>query len=103
MSVIPKTMRELIKNALVNVHTNCTTDQYGQMGKYNLSMYSLFKERTEEVEEYIKTDPLFTVSTYGGRGGVYRAITTIVDPEIKRLCNEAFAKNPNRLRNLNRW
>jgi len=96
-------MREFIKNALVNVHANCTTDKYGQMGKFNLSMYSLFKERTEEVEEYLKTNPILKVSTYGGQVGIYRAVTTIVDPEIKRLCNEAFAKNPNHLRNLNSW
>lgn len=96
-------MREFIKEVLVNVHANCTTDGYGQMGKFNLSMYSLFGKQTEEVEAYIKTDPLFTVSTYGGVGGTYRAITAITDPEIKRLCSEAFAKNENHLRNLNSW
>lgn len=96
-------MREFIKEILVNVHADCTTDQYGQMGKYNLSMYSLFGDRTQEVEAYLKTDPLFTVSTYGGRGGIYTAITEILDPEIKRLCNEAFSTNPNHLRNLNSW
>jgi len=96
-------MREFIKNALVDVHRNCTTDQYGQMGKFNLSLNNLFGKRAEEVEEYLKVNPILKISTYGANYGTYKAIWGIVDPEIKRLCGEAFAKNENRIRNINSY
>lgn len=96
-------MRDFIKNILVDVHTGCSTDKYGQMSKFNLSMYGLFKEKTEEVEEWLKTNPILEVSTYGGSYGTYRAITNILDPEIKELCDKAFMNNPNHIRNLNTY
>lgn len=96
-------MREFIKEVLVNVHANCTTDKYGQMGKYNLSLNSLFGKRVEEVEAYNNVHRIYSASTYGGQVGIYRAITEILDTEIKQACNEAFARNENMLRNLNSW
>jgi len=96
-------MREFIKETLIRVHATCTTDQYGQMSKFNLSMYSLFKDRTEEVMQYLETNPILEVCTYGGQGGIYKAITTINDREIERECSKAFDSNPNRIRNLNSW
>lgn len=96
-------MRKFIKETLVNVHATCTTDKYGQMGKYNLSMNSLFGKRAKEVEEYAMSNNIFKVSTYGASYGNYRAIWEITDPDIKRECDKAFAKNPNMLRNLNSW
>ena len=96
-------MREFIKNALVEVHRNCTTDQYGQMGKFNLSLNNLFGKRAEEVEDYLKVNPILKISTYGASYGTYKAIWEIVDPEIKKLCREAFALNENRIRNINSY
>ena len=96
-------MREYIKNVLVEKHTHCTTDSYGQMGKYNLGIDSLFGKRSDEVLAYNKENPIFEVSTYGGVGGVYKAITRISDKEIAKLCSEAFSKNENYLRNLNSY
>ena len=96
-------MKNYIKDTLVNLHATCTTDQYGQMGKFNLSLNSLFGKRVIEVEEYLKTNPILKVSTYGGSYGTYRAITEIIDNEIKKECSQAFNNNPNYLRNLNSW
>ena len=96
-------MRKFIKDALVNVHANCTTDQYGQMSKFNLSLNTLFGKRVKEVEAYNNVHHIYSACTYGGQVGTYRAITSILDTEIKQACNEAFAGNENRKRNLNRW
>lgn len=96
-------MREFIKNALVEVHRNCTTDKYGQMAKFNLSLNNLFGKRVKEVEEYLRVNPIVKISTYGASYGTYKAIWEIVDPEIKILCSEAFAKNENRIRNINSY
>jgi hypothetical protein len=97
-------VKDLIKEKLVEIHKTCTTDGYGQMGKYNLGINSLFGKDAQMVEEFVKENKsVILISTYGGSVGTYRAITEIIDPEIKRLCREAFSTNENHLRNLNSW
>jgi hypothetical protein len=98
-----QTMREYIKEVLVNVHLTATTDGYGQIGKFNFGINSLFKDKAEEVLEYNKLHHLFRVNTYGASYGTYKAIYDITDIDIKTACSIAYRKNENRLRNINRW
>ena len=96
-------MREYIKNILVNVYATATTDKYGQINKHNFSLNLLFKEKVNDVLEYIKTNPIIEISTYGGYNMIYKAVSDILDTEIKEECKKAFLSNPNRIRNLNSW
>lgn len=99
-------MKTFITDKLVETHRTCSCDNYGQMGKYNLGLGSLFGKDASKVEEFIKENKnhqIISIATYGGSVGIYKAVNEILDPEIKRLCKEAFSKNENHLRNLNNW
>ena len=95
-------MKQFIKDVLVQMHRETTTDKYGQVGMYNFSP-SLFGDREEEVEQYCKENKgVLQYSTYGWRYGTYKAFT-IGDAEIRKACSEALSKNENYLRNVNSW
>lgn len=97
-------MKDFIKAKLVEMHSTCTTDQYGQVSKFNFNVKSLFKEKTEEVLEFAKENPnIIEVSTYGGVGGTYKAVSKILDEEIKTACREALRKNENYIFNMTKW
>jgi hypothetical protein len=97
-------MREKIKEAMVNYCKECSSDRYGQMG--TIDVYIVFKDTTKEVLEYLKINKLINVSTYGWKYGTYQGIgglNSINDEEIRNECNEAWANNENRKRNLCQW
>ena len=95
-------MKEFIKDVLVQMHKETTTDKYGQVARSNFSP-SLFGDRKEEVEQYCKENKgVLQYSTYGAVYGTYKAFT-IEDEGIRRACSEALSENENHLRNLNSW
>ncbi|MDG1313898.1 MAG: hypothetical protein P8P29_00040 [Flavobacteriaceae bacterium] len=95
-------MKEFIKDTLVQMHNEATTDKYGQVGRNNFSP-SLFGDRKEEVEEYCKENKgVLQYATYSAAYGTYRAFT-IEDAEITKACDKALRNNENYLRNLNSW
>ena len=95
-------MKQFIKEVLVQMHREATTDKYGQVGMYNFSP-RLFGDREEEVEQYCKENKgVLQYSTYGASYGTYTAFT-IEDAEIRKACSEALSKNENYLRNVNSW
>jgi hypothetical protein len=96
-------MKDFIKEKLVEMHSNCTTDQYGQIQKFYFSLDSLFGEKTEEVLEFVKENPIIEVSTYGGASGIYKAVSNICDEEIKTACHEALRKNKSYIANMTGW
>jgi len=95
-------MKEFIKDVLVQMHRETTTDRYGQVSNSNFSP-SLFGDRKAEVEQYCKENKgILRYSTYGASYGTYIAFT-IEDAEIREACSEALYKNENYLRNVNSW
>jgi hypothetical protein len=95
-------MKGFIKDVLVEMHKNVTTDKYGQVGRSNFTP-SLFGDRKDEVERYCKeNNGILQYSTYGAIYGNYKAFT-IEDKDIIRACSEALSKNENYLRNVNSW
>lgn len=97
-------MKDFIKAKLVEMYSTCTTDQYGQIQKSYFSLNSLFGEKTEEVLKFIKKNPIIKTSVYGGVYGTsYKAVSEILDEEIKTACREALRKNENYIYNMTRW
>lgn len=95
-------MKRFIKDVLVQMHKETTTDQYGQVGRSNFSP-GLFGDRKNEVEQYCKENKgILKYSTYGASYGTYKAFT-IEDTEIRNACSEALYKNESYLRNVNSW
>jgi len=93
-----------ITQSMVSYVTNASSDRYGQLK--TMDVYSVFKDRTKEVLEYLKTNPIIKVNTYGWTYGTYKAIGSlhdIQDESLRTMCLEAWAKNENRIRNLNQW
>lgn len=89
---------------MVGYVSNASADRYGQLN--TMDVYSVFKDRTEEVIEYLREDPIIKVSTYGGRYGSYKGIGgihDIQDESLRTMCEDAWKNNKNRIRNLNQW
>ena len=87
-------MREFIEEKLVEHFKKCPVDKYGQMSV--MSPYGLFGDKVEEVFEYIKTDKIIKVTTYGGRFGAYKGISPvydILDEGLRRRCTQAMQKH----------
>ena len=95
-------MKEFIKNCLVDMHRETTTDKYGQVHQSNFTP-SLFGDLKEQVKQYCKENKgVLTYSTYGASYGTYEAFT-IDDAEIRRACSDALHENENYIRNVNSW
>ena len=95
-------MKEFIKDVLVKIHKEVTTDTYGQVGRSNFTP-SLFGDRKDEVEQYCRENKgILQYATYGAVYGTYKAFT-IEDAEIRQACSEALSNNKNYLRNVNSW
>jgi hypothetical protein len=95
-------MKDFIKNTLVELHENVTTDQYGQVQQNKLTP-SIFKDREDEVEQFCKHNKgILTFSTYGWKYGTYKAFS-IEDAEIRKACNDALKTNKNYLTNINSY
>ena len=95
-------MKGFIKMCLVEMHKNCTTDKYGQIGRSNFTP-SIFGDMKNEVEQYCKDNKgILQYATYGAVYGTYKAFT-IEDIEIRQECSNALRKNENYLRNVNSY
>ena len=95
-------MKEFIKDVLVQMHKETTTDKYGQVHRSNFTL-SLFGERENEVKKYCRENSgVLQFATYGGVGGTYTAFT-IEDKEIRGACREALRKNENYINNMCSW
>jgi hypothetical protein len=93
-----------IMSAMLKYVTNARADQYGQLK--TMDVYAVFDDRTEEFLEYLKEDPIIKVNTYGWTYGTYKGIGglhDIQDENLRTMCLDAWAKNENRIRNLNQW
>lgn len=96
-------MKQYIKSVLVEKYQSVDVDGYGQISRSALQIKSLFGEKSDKVLEYIKSNPLFEVSTYGNGIFTYKAISQILDGEIYLECRKALQKNKNYLRNVNSY
>jgi hypothetical protein len=95
-------MKEFIKNKLVELYKNVTTDQYGQVQQNKLTP-SIFGDKEDEVEQFCKDNKgILMFSTYGWRYGTYKAFS-VEDAEIKKACNDALKTNKNYLTNINSY
>ena len=94
-------MKNLIEEMVVDYHKNCSVDGYGQVG--TLRVYSVFKDKMEDVLEYAKNDnTLIEVYTYGSRLGTFKGFQ-IVDPNLRRKCSDALRSNENYKRSMTSW
>lgn len=97
-------MKKEIAKSLIDYVTNANADQYGQLK--TMDVYAVFGEKTDEVLEYLKKDPIVKVSTYGWRYGTYKgigSINDIQDESLRQCCLIAWNDNKSRTRNLNQW
>lgn len=98
------TIENQIRESMVNYVANASADRYGQLN--TMDVYSVFKDITEEAIEYLNTNRIIKVSTYGGRYGSYKGIGgihDIQDESLRTMCEDAWKNNKNRIRNLNQW
>ena len=95
-------MKNFIKDVLVQMHKETTTDKYGQVDRSNFTP-NLFGDRKDEVEKYCReNDGILQFATYSGAYWTYRAFT-IEDKEIREACEEALSKNENYINNMCSW
>jgi hypothetical protein len=93
-----------IMSAMLKYIDNASADQYGQLK--TMDVYAVFGDRTKEFLEYLKEDPIIVVSTYGWTYGTYQGIGglhDIQDNNFRMMCQEAWANNKSRTRNMNQW
>ena len=84
---------EFIRETIKDMYATCHTDKYGQVHKSNFSIERLFKERTEEVKEFVKEDQsMISIATYGGQFGTYQACS-IEDNDLRAECNKILSTN----------
>jgi hypothetical protein len=87
-------MKEFIEEKLVDYFKKCSVDKYGQVKVIDL--YNLFKDSTNDVIEYVKTnDELLRITTYGWRYGTYKGISPdydILDDSLRKKCYDTLSK-----------
>lgn len=96
--------KEFIYESMVNYLKICYSGSYGQLK--TIDVYNVFKDRTEEVINYLHETSMIKTSSYGGIGGSYRGIgglNDIQDIQLRSLCEDAWMNNSNRKRSLNNW
>lgn len=82
-------MREFIEEKMVQYFKNCSVDRYGQVSV--VDPYSAFKDKTEEVLNYLNTNSLISVKTYGGQFGTYKGFSLTYDINDKELRDKCYA------------
>ncbi len=93
-----------IMEAMINYVANASADGYGQLK--TMDVYAVFGDRTKEFLEYLEKDPIIKVSTYGWTYGTYQGIGGLHDIQdglLRTKCQEAWANNKSRTRNINQW
>jgi hypothetical protein len=96
-------MKNYIKQALVDYLKDNGVDGYGQIK--TLDLYSVFKDKTDEVLEWDKEHKLLSMRTYGWRYGTYKGFTVseIKDEDIKKACYDAVKNNEVHKRAMTSW
>lgn len=103
METIEQTIKDFIFEAMEKYYRTCYCDRYGQIN--TIDVYQVFKDKTDEVLEYLKEDRIIEVNLYGGRFGTYKGINAwggLKDDELMQRCKKAFSNNPSR-NNMNNW
>jgi hypothetical protein len=96
--------KEFIYESMINYLKKCYSGAYGQLN--TIDVYSVFKDRTDEVINYLHKTDMIRTSSFSGRGGSYRGIGglyDIQDAKLRLLCEEAWMSNSDRKRSLNSW
>ena len=99
-----ETIKYHITQSMVSYVTKASADRYGQLP--TMDVYSVFGDRTKEALEYLREDRMIKVTCYGGRYGSYEGIGSIrdiQDESLRTMCEDAWNRNENRIRNLNQW
>ena len=96
-------MKNQIKQALVDYLSKNGVDGYGQIK--TLDLYSVFKDKTEEVLKWNEEHKLLSMRTYGWAYGTYKGFTVsnIKDEEIKQACYESAQNNEVYRRAMTSW
>jgi hypothetical protein len=95
-------MENFIKDVLVKMHKETTTDKYGQVHRSNFTL-DVFGDKKEDVKQYCeKNGGVLQFATYSAVYGTYTAFT-IEDKEIRDACEEALSKNENYINNMCSW
>ena len=79
---------------MVDYFKTCSVDKYGQTKV--VQPYSVFKDKTEEVLEYLKSDKIITIKTYGWQYGTYEGFSLtygVHDEGIRIACYDALKEN----------
>ena len=96
--------KEFIYASMIEYLKSCYSGAYGQLN--TIDVYSVFKDRTDDVINYLHKTDMIRTSSYSGRGGSYRGIGglyDIQDAKLRSLCEEAWMNNVDRKRSLNAW
>ena len=89
-------MKKFIEEKMVQYFKNCSVDRYGQVRVVSPS--EVFDNKTNEVLEYLKTDRMIEVRTYGGRFGTYQGFSLsydVIDEQLRRKCYDILKENKN--------
>ena len=89
--------KQFICESMVDYLKTCYSGAYGQLN--TIDVYSVFKDRTIEVINYLHETGMIKTSSYGGRGRSYRGIGglyDIQDADLRALCEDAWENNANR-------
>ena len=82
-------MKEFIEEKMVQYFKKCSVDKYGQVSVVSPSQ--VFGNKTDEVLEYLKTDKIISVKTYGGRFGAYKGFSLTYDVLDEGLRSKCYA------------
>lgn len=87
-------MKKFIEEKMIDYFKNCRVDRFGQVKV--IDPYVVFKEKTEDVIEYLKNDPFIVIRSYGDRYGDYLGISPsydIISNELKNKCYSMLKEN----------
>lgn len=95
--------KQFIEQTLSDYYKTCSVDKYGQVG--TISAQPLFGDRYEEVVEYIKSDPIIRIGTYGYTYGTYKGISNYdISEPLYKVCQQNLSKfNKNFHRAMTSW
>lgn len=82
-------MKELIEEKMVQYFKTCSVDKYGQTRVVSPS--EVFGNKTSEVLDYLKTDRIINVKTYGGQFGTYQGFSLAYDVADKGIRDKCYA------------
>jgi len=81
---------------MVQYFKKCSVDKYGRTSVVSPSQ--VFGNKTDEVLEFLKTDKIISVKTYGGQFGTYQGFSLtydVVDEGLRKKCYAILNENEN--------